>query len=509
MANNDAHDTRTTVPANRATQAVSLSVAAMSGAVDGLASNYPLEILQPEAGLTTTNRFYKAYPGFEYNVRMGVIGGKFPFMYSLPTAPAGMTINSSTGEINWPSPAASGTPYSVTANVTDAENTTRSVSWTVLVTTAGFLFVDAVNGTSTALGGTGTIGNPWKTIKDMYGGDTDAAMRADFHPGEFVYWRAGEYQMTGYLSDDGTGTYGDGMRMYFRGNTKPQVWLRYPGDAKPIFNQDEAHIYFESGGRDVWLDEMDFRSENNPRHMGMNIASSRQNVMIRRCDYSGIVGGFQGGNNALLFIKLWGLGTNFVIQGNTFSDVDQGYGILNYRTTKVLVEDNLFDTIGTDSQVNGHALGMKVMAHRWDVRSNTFRNNALESITLHYSDYQPDVCGDIEIRHNVVEAGGGDVFINQSFESLGLPVYTYRNTFMDTVKVRAVRDTNGPFYFSNNVIINDSSSEDNVTQLDIFAPSRVILTDNLNGSSVDNIVDAQGNLTAAYAEFIGTRGAQL
>ena len=78
MPNNAAWDTATTDPANRAAQAVSLNVAAMSGAVDGLASNYPLEILQPEAGLENlveTNRFYKAYPGLEYNVRIGVIGG--------------------------------------------------------------------------------------------------------------------------------------------------------------------------------------------------------------------------------------------------------------------------------------------------------------------------------------------------------------------------------------------------------------------------------------------------
>jgi hypothetical protein len=57
------------------------------------------------------------------------------------------------------------------------------------VTTDGFLFVDAVNGTPAAQGGTGTRSNPWKTMKDVYGGDDYNSKWADHHPGAFVYWR--------------------------------------------------------------------------------------------------------------------------------------------------------------------------------------------------------------------------------------------------------------------------------------------------------------------------------
>ena len=75
---------------------------------DSLAANYLLEIIQPQEGLSTNgcvggtlpcNRFYRAYPGLEYNVRMGVIGGDYPYVYSLITAPSGMTIDAGTGEI--------------------------------------------------------------------------------------------------------------------------------------------------------------------------------------------------------------------------------------------------------------------------------------------------------------------------------------------------------------------------------------------------------------------------
>ena len=500
MANDQAHDTRTTFPEDRLAQAISLIVVGMAAAFDGLASNYALEILQPQPNLTTANRFYKAYPGFEYNVRMAVIGGKFPFMYSLPSAPAGMTINSSTGEITWPSPTASGTPYSVTANVTDSENTTQSVSWTVLVTTAGFLFVDAVNGTSTAAGGTGTIGNPWKTMRDMYGGDTIDDMRANFHAGSFVYWRAGNYALNSWIANDA----GDAMRAYFRGNTKANVWLRYPGDAKPVFQQYISHIYFEGGGSNRYLDGLQFKSDGYWRGMGITFASSNNNVVVRRCDLSGITTGGPGDNNALIFINKWGLGQNYVIQDNIFSDVNEGYGVLNYQTKRVLVEGNTWTGIGA------HCVGMKVRSERWDVRSNLFKNNAINAIELHYNNASStEFSGDIEIRHNVIESGGGNVNVNQSYEAIGYPVYIYRNTIMDNAQQKYVTATNGPFYWKNNIIISSSSSSDKIERADIEDPSRLIVEDNLVGTAAENIVDAQGNLTAAYAEFIGTRGAQL
>ena len=505
MPNNAAHDTRTTFSANRLAQAVSLVVAAMAGGVDGLTSNYPLQIIQPESGLTNNrNRFYKAYPGIEYNVRMAVLGGKFPFMYSLTTAPEGMSINSTTGEITWPSPTEDIAPYDVTATVTDSENTTETVSWTVLVTTAGFLFVDAVNGTASTAGGTGTIGDPWLSLKDVYGGDTYADKSASHRPGEFVYFRSGTYEMAGHFSDDG----GDGIQLIFSSDLKPQVWLGYPGDTMPVMSQRDAHLYFTGYGRDIYFDGLAFKSDGNTTRsdgpIGIKVASSKDNVVLRRCKLSGITGGTEGGNNSLFFINLWGFGMHYAIQDNEFSDVDTGYGILNYNTKFVLVEDNYFHNLGD------HGVGMKVRAERWDVRSNLFRNNARFSIN-HYNaaNSAGEPGGDVEISHNVIEAGGGELVVNSKFESNQLPCHVFRNTIMDGARQYAVYSANGPYYWSNNVIISDSAAPDNIDLTSVNYPERLFLSGNLAGSASDNIVDAQGNLTAAYAEFIGTRGAQL
>jgi hypothetical protein len=472
---------------------------ALGKAFPRFTANFPLKIIQPQPALTTTNRFYKAYPGFEYNVRMAVIGGLYPFTHELTTAPSGMTINAFTGEISWPNPAASGTAYSVSAKVTDAEGSIQTVDWTVLVTTSGFIFVDAVNGTANTAGGTGTIGNPWKTLKDVYGGDTYSAMGANHRSGEFVYWRAGTYQMDAYIEDNGN----DGLETPIRGTTKPLVWLGYPGDTKPVFNMMDAHLYFDGSGSNVYLDSLDIRAPN-VRAMGLKIASQKQNMVIRRNKLSGITGGFQGGNNALLFINRWGTGNNYAIQDNEFISVNEGYGILNYNTRYVLVEDNLFQDIGS------HCVGMKVRSEDWAVRSNRFRNNALQSIELHYNNNSAtEFSGNIEISYNVMEAGGGEVNVNQSYEAIGYPVYIFRNTIYASAHQQRTTSTNGPFYWQRNVIINNSSDPDKIDKDYIEAPERLVIENNLTGVTADGIVDAQGNLTPAYAEFIGTHGHQL
>jgi hypothetical protein len=190
------------------------------------ASNYPLEIIQPRAGLNTSNRFYKAYPGLEYNVRLAVIGGVYPFKYKLTTAPSGMTINSDTGTISWPNPAGSGTPYNVTASVTDAENSTQTVSWAITVNTSGFLFLDAVNGATVANGGTGTISKPYKTIADWYG-------QIDKFSNYIIYFRSGSYDIGSKWLD-------------MAGNRYPSIWLAYPS-ASPVVSMTSESIMWYAG----------------------------------------------------------------------------------------------------------------------------------------------------------------------------------------------------------------------------------------------------------------------
>ena len=162
-----------------------------------IAANYSLEIVQPQPNLTTVNRFYKAYPGLVYNVRPAVIGGAYPFTYTLTAYPSGMSINSSTGIISWQNPTTTGSPHAVTVSVRDSEGTVATVSWTITVDSSGFYFVDAVDGKTVANGGTGTFANPWKTIEDWYLTKYNTA-----YQGGFLYFRSGTYTVPAL--EDGT-----------------------------------------------------------------------------------------------------------------------------------------------------------------------------------------------------------------------------------------------------------------------------------------------------------------
>ncbi len=462
------------------------------------AANYPLEIIQPQPNLDIKNRFYKAYPGLEYNVRLAVIGGDFPFRFALTSAPQGMTIDNR-GEINWANPVTSGTPYNVTAKVTDAQSKSTNVSWTITVTSSGFRFIDAVNGKSVANGGTGVFTNPWKSMKDMYEGYDYASKRARNYAGEFLYWRTGTYTMDAYKEDNA-------IRVPLVGDYKPQVWLAYPGE-KPVIDMAGAQLSIYSGGSNTYFDGLEFNINGNARGMGISIDSSANNATFRRNKLHNITNGYTGGNNALIFITRDTVGSYYSFQDNEFWDVFQGYGLLGYSASHVLFENNKIHQI-----FSGHAVSPKEGTQMWFIRSNRMYDNSDNdgnSINVQYSNSGGIQSGDIEISYNIVEAGGGKVRINSNYTAGGLPVYIFRNTFMDVVNVNKVTSNNGVFKFYDNVIINGIQDPNKILRKSIEDASNLVVTNNLTGSAADNIVDAQGYLTSNYSTYVGQRGYQL
>ena len=146
--------------------ALVLTILAWAAISDAADSPYPLEILQPAPNLDERNRYYKAYPGINYEVQIAAVGGQYPYRYSV-TGPTGMIVDSSSGVISWPNPVERENPYPVSVTVEDYENQERSVSWQIRVTKQGFIFVDATNGKSS---GSGAIDDPIRTFEDVYGG---------------------------------------------------------------------------------------------------------------------------------------------------------------------------------------------------------------------------------------------------------------------------------------------------------------------------------------------------
>lgn len=114
-----------------------------------------------------------------------------------------------------------------------------------------------------------------------------------------------------------------------------------------------------------------------------------------------------------------------------------------------------------------------------------------------------------EFLFNYARAANVALDINQ--DSMAGRIYVYRNTLVGRVRVRNTDSADGPFYFSNNVIVNNDGgtpSGSHIAYESVSAPNRVIQGSNLAGYPGDNIVDTNGNLTAAYASYIGTHGHQ-
>ena len=162
-------------------------------------------------------------------------------------------------------------------------------------------------------------------------------------------------------------------------------------------------------------------------------------------------------------------------------------------------------------QINGegHAIGPKEGTQRWTIRENTMYDNSLDSIVVLYFGNNGIDSGNIEILYNLVKTGGGAVEINTSQTANGLPIYVYRNTFMDSVMQNRTTSTNGKFYWYENVIINSSSDADKIGLHKIEDATHLVISNNLSGSASDNIVDAQGYLTSQYSKYVGSRGHEI
>lgn len=455
----------------------------------------PLEIIAPRAGLTTTNRYYKAYPGLLYDVQISAIGGIYPYTYSLTTAPSGMTVDSSTGIITWSSPPASGTPYDVTAAVTDSDGTTVTVSWTITVTTSGFYFIDAVNGKTVAGGGTGTFANPWKEIDDWYLG----SWADSTYSGSFLYWRTGTY-----APEDSSGV--NSTYLSFS-SYKPLVWLAYPGDS-PVLNFATRYINVSSVDN-FYIDGFEgtpFSNGSGTGPYGINISSLSNDIVFRNLNFHNMTTGGIGWNSSMIFATAnAGLGKYWTIIDNTFSNVAfPGYGVLGYCCEKIAVDRNTC-TDFTDSSC--HVIGPKEATSKWFIRDNDIDIAAGDAIWIFGAERDGGnlrTTFDMEVCYNRVKSGGNAFWAGQSSAlSMGL-LNMRRNTLEGTVLFSRLRtDVTGPAYFDRDVIINSTSG---ITYGDSTATA--IASDLLTGNAADAIVDSNGHLTASYSAYLGTHGHQ-
>ncbi|WP_164743937.1 putative Ig domain-containing protein [Saccharospirillum alexandrii] len=462
--------------------------------ITGVAGNLPFEIVQPQEGLDTNSRFYKAYPGLEYRVRLAVMGGSYPYAYELQENPDGMTINR-LGEIVWPEPSARTNPYAISVLVTDTEGLTEEVSWQVTVTKAGFFFVDAENGRSTSSGGRGTLENPWRSMGDVYG---DGGKFQANNPDGFVYWRNGEYSLEGEFEDCNSS---EGCRLAWYAGKKPSVWLAYPGERPTInFNRNgvDGYILFDQGTDNLYIDG--FRLDNNSNTRGKSLSIvNNGNITIRNNIFEGLTNCESGGNNSHLFFP-GGDGRYLAVQDNLVSD-SCGYWLLGYSSPYAVVESN---DIYSDIPL---PIGPKSNIENWTIRANHIKGQtSLGAIWNQEYGYS----GSIEINYNLIEMENSNgVAVKLLSSNPGGEIFVNRNTLIGHVVVQSLQSTKGPWYFEENIIINDSSNSDKISRSSTVDESRLIVNNNLVGNGADGIIGDNGQLTEEYSEYLGQRGHQL
>jgi hypothetical protein len=481
------------------------TVLALAGTA--LAANYPLELtnIKPVGvdGMDSNNRIFRAYPGIEYNIRAAVVGGDYPFTYSLSNAPSGMTINASTGTISWPNP--TGSPVTPTITVTDSASPPAQVqaSWTITVTTTGFRFLDAVNGTRASGNGcssscgTGTFANPWRVISDFYEGSSGPSTYAN----DFLYFRTGTYDV---LDLPRTSVGGLWERVEF-GTTKPNVWMAYPGETPLIDFGYELGVenapFIRLGSTNVFVDGFETI---NTRIMAFQVTDAHY-VVMRRLKMHDHGPGIDGSNSAFIMTTTNPPFRYMVIQDSEFyhsiSEPGADCAIKIYAREKLLIEDNVFYDLRT-------AIELKDDARQFSVRGNTF--HTISRVAIGGNMHETTTYG--EILFNNVRAPGAAAALDVNQDGMASSIHIYRNTFQGRVRVRNTDTADGPFYFSNNVIVNDDAgtpSGSHIYHENVSSPSRIVLSNNLVGYPADNILEPNLTLTSAYSAYVGTRGFQL
>lgn len=487
---------RTAIRLAAACLAVALAATAdlATGSSSVLASDViaPLEVTNVRAGMPSRSRWSRAHPGLEYSVRPAVIGGVFPYHFSLSQAPEGMTIDAATGDVRWDRPSGTASPM---LTVVDAAGSQVTASWTIQVTAEGFRFVDAVNGKATAGPqcaadcGQGTRERPWRTI-----GDVLSAGRS----GDFVYFRSGTYSLRGLPIESG----GSGWdRVTVSESRQPVVWLAEPGQTPlidfadgwgsskaPLIRFRGDHVYVEG-----------FETTNSRFIAFQYEGGGTTGPTFRKLRMHHHGPGVDGSNAAFIMTTTSAQPSDFmVVQDSEFWAVTgSAVTIKIYAQRKMLIENTVHHTSPVGIELKDDVRQFTVRGNRFfDIAGAAIGGNMHESTTSG------------EILFNNARAG---VALDVNQDGMAGPIHIRRNTLVGRVQVRNTDAADGPFVFTNNVIVSSDSGPQGsrIAMIDVAAPGRVQLNDNLTGSPSSRLVDEVGNLAPGRSKGAGTHGHQL
>lgn len=325
--------------------------------------DWPLEVISWDLN--------KAYPGIEYNYRLAVRGGKYPYSFSLHSAPIGMRIDELSGVITW-TPNVESENNLVSIVITDSKGDELHHTFSVDTDQDAFSFVSSQGNDSN----NGSESSPWASLS-----------YASRHAGVsgYIYVKSGTYQDAFSIDAESCGRF-----------------LAYPGDEVTVVGNGEGSSSISiRGGNRLIFQGFTFDANN---HRWMFSADStlikdiiwRKNIM--RNVYS------QDRENPA-FIFFWdGTQTpiegevhykNIVMQENTFHDLDNIYDH-GASTTLYDVQDLIYED-NTIYDIDGRGVSDKDDGYR-----NTFRNNIIYNCKTGIALWNQNTQGEIEISHNLI-----------------------------------------------------------------------------------------------------------
>jgi hypothetical protein len=516
-------------------------------------SPLPLELLNISGigvnNMSANNRIFHAYPGLPYNIRAAVIGGTYPYSFSLLNAPAGMTIDPFSGEVNWPNPTANATPTIV---ITDSAPSpvTINQAWTINVATTRFKFLDPVNGVNASNNGCasncglGTIDRPWRDLNDLRLNDVIT---------DITYFRGGVFHVNVIPDSARQSLNTTWERVIFSDDNASSaagsvMWLAYPGEtpvldftcivgtgpgqcapSTPELPGRPASLLIRHNGGTVYIDGLETRDSDIIAFQFEATGGARRGGTYRRLNMHDHGPGADGSNASFIMSESAypNVAYGMVIQDSMFANVtsvdpDDAVVLKMYSLNKILIEDNVVTNAVT-------AIELKA-----DIRNFTVRRNTLTNITGTALGGNMHGCVNCAAPNDLHTTGGEFLFnsvrtsgaeatfalrVNQDGQALAVDVR--RNTFFGRILIGFgdvagdPMTADGPFTFSRNVIVNSDSGTpagSHIIHNGTAQAGEFVLSPspahNLVGTVANNIVDSNNNLTAAFQSEIGQRGHQ-
>lgn len=499
-------------------------------------NHYALEIVNVKpvgtapTGMDGDSRLYRAYTGLTWTYRVGVIGGQYPYTFALTNAPAGMSIrNASTGEtcgiaetgrthvdcgtITWTSPAASAS--NITVTVTDADGSTEDETWSITVGTSGYRFLDAVSGVDSGSGG---IGAPWRTV---------AYAKANSSANDIWYFRTGTYGGSDMGADNGVSN--SRKAWEFSDTAGSAIWLEYPGDAAVLdleapdgatTGQYYANLTIEGP---VYMDGFEIT---NCQHFCLRFyasGSSAKGPDLHNLTIHHTAAGWTEGSGSNQAPIMWeqaypnqDYGT--VLQNLTIYDSPDN-GLKFYSQNKMLLEDSYIHDVALAMELKSGITQFTVRANHMDDMTDAV-NAACIAGNMNSSSSGNTFSGEVawNLCTNVTSSGygtpgGGAGYwgaIDANQDGGASAFYVYRNTLVGRVLIEQPGTGDGPFAFTQNVIVNEDNAQSPYSYIYLLSStddSVVSDTNNLKAQAATGVIDSSGKLTGSYrTTYLGTRG---